>query len=445
MGAGPASEAIMWHRQHRLPIAGLLFFAFANPGLAAPDPAPDPEDLEKLEAELSAELAPPTPGPESGSAPLPPVAPTLNTALQRVAMLPDISAVFTAGAFWWSDEPSVRFPAHEPLHDRDGFRFQVQELEIALQSFVDPFARADVYLAFGLEGVEVEEAFVTSLALLWNLKGRVGSFFNSFGRFATQHFLEVSPFIDLPLVTRHFFGGEQLRGLGAEASWLAPLPWYTEFIVDVTSANNGVSFGIPIEEMSGVADLLTVGHAKQSWDLSDWLYLQWGLSAAQGGNASGGSVATAENRTWLFGTDLFFKWRSLTSMRSLNVQAEWITRRISFPGGDLLEGGAYLQVDWRFDRNWAMALRSDVFGLPSTLNGDLDFEGDLVPYFSPSRQWRTGASISHYASEFHRWRLQYNFDHVLEASGGWDRVGRPIHEVFLQYQFVLGSHGAHPF
>jgi hypothetical protein len=405
---------------------------------AESSPRTEEEERRKLEEDLARELAGKAGDKPAATAPMTPSVPGAPGGAVA-ALLPNISAIFTGGAFFFSDTPTPRFPAHEPVHSTAGFRFQLQELEIALQSVVDPFVRADIFLALGLGGVEIEEGYLTTLALPWNLQARVGSFYASFGRFNTTHFLETQPFIDMPLANRRFIGGEQLRGLGAELSWLAPFPWFFEAKLDLLTAANEVSFGLPIDETSGPQDLLAVAHLKQFFALSDAWSLQWGLSAAQGPNNTGGPAATLDNRTYLAGTDLYLKWRDLASHAFVALQAEYILRRALVPGGAVTEGGLYGQVAVRWSRQWETAARLDVFGWPSDLTGQLAFGGELKSFMTPSRQWRAGAALTHYPSEFHRWRLQYNLDHLLVAGQA------PVHEVFLQYQFLMGPHGAHAF
>src|SRR5690606_15804616 len=103
------------------------------------------------------------------------------------------------------------------------------------------YLRADVFLAISLDGLEVEEAYVTTLGLPANLQLRGGQLYAPFGRFNQLHFLEATPFADMPLVNRRFFGGEQLRGVGVEASVLLPLPFYVELRAALLSAVNEVS------------------------------------------------------------------------------------------------------------------------------------------------------------------------------------------------------------
>src|SRR6185503_12924572 len=52
--------------------------------------------------------------------------------------------------------------------------FEMHESEAALQAIVDPYARADFFIAFGEEGVELEEGFLTFTTLPGGLLTKVG-------------------------------------------------------------------------------------------------------------------------------------------------------------------------------------------------------------------------------------------------------------------------------
>lgn len=399
----------------------------------------DPEDLEaELERELGMELAPPAPS---------------STPAQ---LLPEISLVGTMAGAVFSDAPSPRLEAHEPFHDG----FQLQELELGFRSSVDPYVRADVYLALSLGGIEVEQAYVTTLALPANLQLRAGQFYSPFGRFNQLHFLEVTPFVDMPLVNRRFFGGEQLRGMGAELSFLFPLPFFLELRAAAQTADNEVSFGVPAEAIHGADDLLGVARLAASFDLGERLNLLGGISYADGPNASGG-LGADRPRTRILGADLQLRLRDAASRAYTSLQGEWALRHADVPGGGVRQGGAYLWLVRRFSAQWEAAIRGDWMGVPAGRTfghpaldeheGHLLHEvrrdphtehahggGEIVDFLAPFGQRRVGASISFYPSEFQRIRLQANYDFLPDERRG-------IQEYFLQYQFVIGSHGAHVF
>ena len=407
--------------------------------LAAPDAAdaadaadtPDAAraaERARLEAELaeSLDLTPP-PLPSVGQAP------------SGAKFLPDISLVGTFAAAWFSDEPTLRFAAHEPLHRGP----QLQEIEVALQSNIDPFVRADIFLAISLFGIEVEEAYATTLALPWNLQARGGLMYAPFGRFNQTHFLEVSPFADMPLPNRRFFGGEQLRGVGVEASWLVPLPFFAEVRAAALGADNELSFGIPATDIERVTDLLSVVRLLTSFDFSERLTLNLGASVANGPNATGGTLASDLNRTDVFGGDLYLKLRDPSSRAYTALQAEYLYRRATVPDGRLEQGGAYAWLVRRFDASWEAAIRGDLLGLPDgTIHGSPSLEGGRAPFLEPASQYRVGAAVSFYPSEFQRIRVQANYDFGIETAGV---NARGVQEYFLQYQLVMGAHGAHPF
>jgi hypothetical protein len=52
-------------------------------------------------------------------------------------------------------------------------------------------------------------------------------------------------------------------------------------------------------------------------------------------------------------------------------------------------------------------------------------------------RWRLSPNLTWYPSEFSKIRLQYNYDDRSDA--GVD------HSVWLQFEFLLGAHGAHQF
>ena len=424
---------------------------------ATPDEAASESDDDEaaLAAELTAELGGGAAGAEPEAAPTPETSGGGGgggggggVALGRVLMLPNISLILTSGLWYFSDRPTRRPSGHDPTANASGFRFQLQEIELAFQAAIDPYLRADVFFALGLDQIEVEEAYLTTTGLPAGLQLRAGQMYARIGRFNTQHFLETQPFVDAPLVNRHFFSSEQVRGLGAELSWLAPLPWYVEVSAQMLTANNEQSFGVPVDQTRHARDFLAVGHLDQFFALSDTWSVKWGLSYAQGPNITGGLEHTAHDRTQIFGSDLYLKWRDLQSHRYVALQSEFLLRRADVEGGRVTEGGLYAHLDARLSQNWQLATRFDWLGLPSKVSGAPDFGVTTAPAmepFTPFAQWRAALAVSYYFSEFQRWRLQYGIDRLQSGPAGVVASRDPVHEVFLEYQVVMGSHGAHPF
>ena len=85
----------------------------------------------------------------------------------------------------------------------------LQESEASFQAIVDPYARADFFLAIGEEGIEVEEGYVSFPTLPGGFLVKAGKFRANFGRLNAFH-NHTLPWIDRPLVMYNLLGGSPL-------------------------------------------------------------------------------------------------------------------------------------------------------------------------------------------------------------------------------------------
>ncbi len=384
-----------------------------------------PEDLAAIEAATAEdaaaleETAPSAPEPAAGA--------------PSESMNPDLSFIadFALAAFS-DDEPDLQTGAHDP---RDN-GFTLQQLELWVGAAVDPYFRFDANLVFGLFGVEIEEAYATTLDLPAGLQARVGQFLTRFGRLNATH-PHAWHFVDQPFALGRVFGGEGNRGLGVELSWLTPLPWYVELVGSVTDAAGDESarsfYGADDPGVESPLDFQYTAAVEQFFALSDDWSLYWGLSAALGPNPTG-----RDNRTEVYGTDLYLKWRPITyaSDQEIAVQAEWLVRRRQVPEDVLTDVSGYAYVFWRFAERWGAGLRYE-HGSPA-----YDLEGDRAQdYLDPEwtdHRHRVAANLTFWPTEFSRLRLQGAVDYPK-----W--LDEPVWAGFLQAEFVTGAHGAHPF
>jgi hypothetical protein len=392
------------------------------PPSAAPPKELSPADLAEIQRALGADkAAAPTPPPPPPSIPVP-------NAVSRVvsSLNPSISVIgdFALAAF--SGEPK-QLGGHDPYQNG----FNLQALELVASADVDPYFSFITQLVFGPAGFELEEAYATTRALPGNLQIRAGQFLTRFGRINATHPHQWD-FVDQPLVIGKMLGGDGNRGLGAEISWLTPLPWYTEVVLSstqATGAGNAPSFyGDKDLGVKSPLDLETVLALKQFHALSpDWS-LSLGLSGAVGPNPTGRG-----ERSYLVGADLYLKWRPITtqSQQMVSLTAEAITRRRETPHGTLADTGLYAQIVWRFAQRWATGARYDfVSGVP----GDyVESDADWI-----SARHRAAANVTFYPTEFSRLRLQGSADIPT-----W--LDQPIYSAFLALEVAIGAHGAHPF
>jgi hypothetical protein len=346
------------------------------------------------------------------------------------SMNPDISLVSDLALAYFSADTPRQTGAHDP--SRTGFN--LQQLELTLGSAVDPYFRFDANLVFSLTGVEIEEAYATTLSLPGGFQVRAGQFLTRFGRINNTH-PHAWDFVDQPFAIGRVFGGEGNRNLGVETSYLVPLPWYSEAVLSVTDAHGdgtARSFlgGADLPSPLGL-DLQATAALKQFFELSDDLSLLWGLSFAGGPNATG-----HKNFTEVYGTDLYVKLRPESSFPIIAFQTEWLYRRRQVPGDVLSDLNGYAQLSWLYNKHWGTAFRYE-YGSPALTRGMRFTTDPLDPEWSSHRH-RASLSATWWPTEFSRLRLQG----ALDAFPGQRPLGLAL---FLAAEFVIGAHGAHSY
>ncbi|HEX9667742.1 MAG TPA: hypothetical protein VGA95_14440 [Thermodesulfobacteriota bacterium] len=367
---------------------------------------------------------------------------------------PDISIIGTfAGAWFNEDDPTVFAEA-----DPQNTGVNLQEIEIGFQSVVDPYFRFDSFISLQKEGIEVEEAYATTLfSLPLASQFRGGIMRAKFGRINLIH-REFQNFVTLPIVAAEFLG-EHLNPPQIELN-IAPafIPWYMELTAAGGSADvETASFA---QDGNDLGKLLYNFHIANFFEITENLSVNLGGSYATGVNATG-----PDESTNLFGLDLFAKYRPLRNnpYQEVMFQTEWMWRNAQTPEEKLKDYGFYAELVYRFLQRWNTGFR---FGLTDTKT-PIPFEpgnggnGEIEELLKPEgmfslassgeegeeeeeamlglfgRTYRISPMLTFNPSEFSRIRLQYdytNFDFKENE-----------HAIYLQFQYSLGPHGAHPF
>lgn len=407
-----------------------------SPPDAAPPPVDDaaaPEmdaaELRELEQTLARDAA-------ARSAQAPAAAPPPGPIAAALANFnPDLAVILDVAAGWFSgDGRPITAGGHDP--QKTGLTFQ--QLELSIGKAVDPYFRFDANLVFSQFGVEIEEAYATSLALPLSLQIRAGQFLTRAGRLNATH-PHTWEFIDQNFALTRLFGAEGNRGLGLELSWLAPLPWFAEIVVsatDAAGASTARSFlGGGEFDIESPLDFQLTAALKQFFPLTDALSLNLGLSAITGPNPTGN-----DNRTDIYGLDLYLRWRPVSgaALRWVALSAEIFWRRRQIPDDLLQDLNAYAQVAWRFADRWSAALRYEWGSASWDLDGARSGRDWLDPAWTGERH-RASAAVTFHPSEFSRLRLQGARDDAPSLAPD------PIWSVFLAAEFFVGAHAAHPF
>ncbi|HEY6211540.1 MAG TPA: hypothetical protein VIW45_04605, partial [Vicinamibacterales bacterium] len=306
---------------------------------------------------------------------------------------------------------------------------QLHESEASFQAVVDPYARADFFISFGEEGVDVEEGFVTFTSLPGGLLTRVGKMRAAFGKVNSLH-NHVLPWADRPLVTYNLVGGEDgIDDAGISVARLIPNPWlFLEATGQVFRGDSGGE-GSQLFATTKRSELSYVGHLRAYQDITDDANIDFGVSYARGHNGIASREPESDGSlvTQLYGIDATFRWRPLqrSIYHSFVGRTEWIWSRKNLPdsfGGPQDASGMYASGDYQFARRWFVGARYDRSGRPE--NASLTDTGGSVV-------------LTYWPSEFSQVRGQYRRTNYA--------TGDLANELLFQFQFSIGAHGAHPF
>jgi hypothetical protein len=308
-----------------------------------------------------------------------------------------------------------------------GGNLEFRSGEIGISASVDPFVRGYAIINGTSDGIDVEEAAITTTQLPYNLDVKAGRFFADFGRLSKFHDHDL-PFVNRPLVLDHYVGGES-QADGVEATWLAPLPQYVLFTAGAYNKmgadNERVSNLVP----RSYPQFTYLGRGFTFFPISDAASLDLGASYAytpevreDGGRPRG-----------LAGVDVTYRYVPLAeaAYRGFVWGTEALYNQERRPVGGFVDTPDP-STPVRFRENAA-------FGLYSYVEPRLSrrlYPGFLFDWFEsidPGVGDTTAYSpyLTFWPSEFQRLRLQYT---RLESPGLHEN------EFFLQWTVILGSH-----
>ena len=425
-----------------LPVLACLFAA----GLPAQDTsellkrvAAMEERIKALEAEVQSLRSQPA------TVPSPPVAP----AQQAPAGQPVMGGAAPAAAKVFNPDISMIgdfLGAAGNSGNRYTPALEMHESEVGLQAVIDPYARGDVFITFGEQGVSLEEGYFTFTSLPGSLQLKVGKMRAAFGRVNTMH-NHILPWTDRPLVTQNLVGGEDgIDDAGLSLSRIIPAP-KDIFLEGTAQLFRGDSANV--FQASRRSDLSTVEHLRAYRDLSESANLDLGGSFARGHSPFGGGT------NQLVGLDATLRWKPLRRAiyHSFVGRGELVWAHTdllpSFLPGDRNVGplrnvrpfGYYVSGDYQLGRRWFLGGRFDRSQRGQCLQTNPETTITQCGDFAPSGPLLTdtGGSLllTYWPSEFSQIRGQLRHTRYGE--------GRIANEVLFQFILSMGAHGAHPF
>ena len=364
------------------------------------------------------------------------------------AFNPAIGVIFMGNAWHYDQDPGDYAIQGFPLGGEAGPIQQglsIGETEINISANVDDkftaWLTTPIVIVDGEANIEVEEAWVETMALPAGLSARFGRFYSNIGYQNNRH-AHSWDFADQPLPYQAFLGDQYLDD-GVQLRWVAPTDLYMEFGGEVLQGSRYPAAGSDNSGFGAYSLFANIGGdtgTSNSW-LAGVSYLDASAIDRASGDEDDPLLFSGDSS--LVGAHLVWKWvpDGNWKQRNLVVQTEIMWRdedgMYTVPGGLPLayqndQYGWYVQATYQPFPRWRFGGRVD--GLSSGDPGSA-FDGTLLaaPDSDP-RRYSLMADWSN--SEFSRLRFQYTHD----AAGLEDD-----NQFGLQYIFSIGAHGAHTF
>lgn len=297
--------------------------------------------------------------------------------------------------------------------------------------------------------LELEEAFIETLALPYGVNVRAGRFLSDFGYLNNQH-MHTDSFVERPIAYRTFLGSHYYDD-GVRANIVLPTDLYVKFGVEALSGNKMSS----VEDGSKVGIYTTT--MKLGNDFSESSSWQFGLSYLRNENGKvkefedhdhghgheeehDHSHAAAVTGANLYGADFVWKWAPDGNYKYSNftLSAEYMLLdgvvdskyKNDAESPDNLSA-YYVSGVYRFNPSWSTGLR---YGEAESYDGHA--HGDHM-HFTALNDKEMDAMIAWDSSHFGTIRAQYT--RIDNQDSETDNV------FTLQYVMTFGAHGAHAF
>jgi hypothetical protein len=342
-----------------------------------------------------------------------------------------VDTVFGAST---NDQEELAAGHHDPIRD-EGVTFQ--NIEFSLSGRLDDHNEFFVTYA-GAVGSDdhfepiFEEAFWKFKNIPGGFELRLGRVYNRFGIQNTYH-PHGFDWVDQYLVSTRMLGDDSLTTLGAELTWVAPLPWLSQFDFSLGEgpSHDGHGHHEDEEESRYAADesyfssdsITYVMNWTNVIHYNDFHQFRAGLSGAWGDNQSG-------YNTTVYGAHFEYQWRENgfdPGGRYFRIRSEAMTNRYRVedeidetrPLETQQDFGCYLSLLYGLPNNLEVGLRGEF------VSGNSDTNQDARLRVSPGLTW--------YANQARtlRTRLQYNYDN--SNARGTD------HAVWLQLSLAWGG------
>jgi hypothetical protein len=343
-------------------------------------------------------------------------------------------------------------------------RFGVREVELAVQAVVDPYFRGDVFLGISdLEGISIEQAFLTTTSLPNQLELRLGRYLMPFGKENTTHRHDLHT-IEYPYVIQKFLSDDGLKGTGLWGSRVfSPFGFFQE--VQITAVDRlappaeGLTANEPVNK--SLTGLGYSARLRNYVDLSEAQNVELSFSALTGKReqplseqyiadllTQGVNLNATNARQSTLGADLTYRWRPLQQglYKSFILQSEVMyqvnEKSPSVPVlGNCTDACPLAPT---LAGNYAGPTRNytGAYVFARLQTGQRSFIGSRYDYVqNPENDGRTLSAGSVYLEWF-----PSEFSKLVAGYEGVSNEGSKfVNRLLVQAVFSLGPHKPHPF
>jgi hypothetical protein len=325
--------------------------------------------------------------------------------------------------------------------------FDMRTLEVAYESYLDPYSRLKGIVEFNKEGAELGEAYLDRFGVSKDLNLTLGKFRQQFGVVNRWHKHALDQ-VNFPLALREIFGPDGLNQTGASLDWTLPTAGgaVQGLTLQVTNGSNARLFG---GNTRNLPSALARYHNYR--DLSKDTYLEFGLSGIIGRNDEwlvqrpGLALAPEASDLWttVLGADLTLLWEPTEKMRYRNwvwrTEAYWLNKNLLAPDGsgkDTINAwGAYSYLQSKISRTLEYGVRADYYQPATRSYAEVD-GASLSPLavVSPGAyRWGIVPYVTWEQSPWVRYRLEYSHE---DGKG----MGPADDTLYLQAIFAAGPH-----
>ncbi|MGH7657128.1 MAG: hypothetical protein ACREL6_02760, partial [Gemmatimonadales bacterium] len=299
----------------------------------------------------------------------------------------------------------IRLIARDEETQRDNA--EAHEFEIALQSNLDPYSTAKIFVGFAEDEIAIEEGYLYYTGLPGNVRLDLGKFRQEVGDLNRWH-LHALPQSEYPLVYQKYLSPEGLAGVGLSLYTVLPvslLGGTHEAWLQGTTAS-GLD---PL--LAGSTQPLGLARIKNFWQLNPGTYAQVGFTGMLGENSDSSMSSN------LTGADFRLTWRppNAGTRRDVTLRLEGYRLHANVAGTVTNRYGMFADLEFKFSRRWTVGTRYDYVEAARDSYAD---------------EWRITPALTWWQSEFVYLRLQAQHRRELD--------GTNANEIMLQAVFAMG-------